>query len=681
MKRFLFIMVSTALLVAISLAPPPPNLVGAQPDDLSGIGGTISCDTCLSPATLSVSDLNPLGRLQPLYLRGGYVAAGIGMRNWGFGTISISGIPNGSSIRAAYLYWDILANLGDSSFAQGQIDGNLITGTLIGVHSDPCWGNTNNFAYRADVTSFVRGNGDYSLSDFASGTTDGRDPWEAGSTLPMAEGASLVVVYENSRSPWTQVIIYDGSFMTSSVLATQKIGGFMAPSPVSKASITFIGGDGQDASEPGSRFNGSPLTSVGWDGNDTQAGPSYSRGNLWDTMTADVTSFVYPGDTLATATVQGGPDCLVWVALVFSVQGEVLPFPRVEELSQARWSDNVEINPGDSAESNVVLKGKVYDPAKGRVKLQTELRRLDEFGGGFTGEPTQESDWVSSGKEASITVYDLIPAPYHWRARVVDETGNTGPWVSFGGNPDSAGDFRAAIQGTDCYWGAGNISWSETAAAGYQFALIKATQGTSIGDAEWFKYNWEKAKEAGLIVGAWHYAEAKFHPGDEGAQAEAQFFYDRVKAQVGGFSGGLPPILDVEDPHSRGLGKNETARWIMAFFDKLKDLAKADGIELQHGIVYSYVPFLNGEVDVSQLIEDPFYLFWVARVAVSDPSTPSRQEWRVWDEPWAFWQYVGNGKNKQRSKILVPGFADNAKVDLDFFNGSIEELNDLIIPQ
>ena len=680
MKRFLFIVVSVALLVVISPIASPQNAVEAQADDLSGVAGAVSCNTCVSSTVLSMSALDPLQHFQSFLLHGGYVAAGTAMRNRGFGIISVSGIPKGSSVRAAYLYWDILADLEAPSFAQGQIDGNLITGTLVGVHFDPCWGNTANFAYRADVTPFVRGNGDYSLSGFASGTTDGRDPWTAGSSPPMVEGTSLVIVYENSHSSWTQVIVYDGSFETSSVLATQNIDGFVAPSPVTEASITFIGADGQDAGEPGSMFNGSPLTSVGWDGNDTQAGPSYIHGNLWDTTTADVTPLVYPGDTSATATVQGGPDCLVWVALVFSVQGEVLPFPRAEGLRQVRWSDDIEIDPGDSAESTVVLEGKLYDPDKDRVKLQIELRRLDEFGGSFTGEPTQWSDLVKSGEEVTITVYGLIPGQYHWRYRAVDETDNRSPWVSFGNNPDSVTDFQVLIQGLDVSYYQESINWTAVATAGYRFALIQATAGDCWSDPK-FKYNWEKAKESGLAVGAYHFAQAKKHPSVEGAEAEAECFYNSVNTTVGGFSGGLPPILDVEKRGSGGLSKDELTGWVIAFLDKLEELAEDDGVELRHVIIYSNVCFLNDNLAVSQFTDD-FYLFWVARLATSDLSKPSRVSCSVWDTDWTFWQYAQDERNKQGDKVLVPGIGllGRFKVDLDFFEGSIEELNGLIIP-
>src|SRR2546422_11467129 len=34
---------------------------------------------------------------------------------------------------------------------------------------------------------------------------------------------------------------------------------------------------------------------------------------------------------------------------------------------------------------------------------------------------------------------------YHWQARAVDQTGRAGPWVAFGGNAETAADFRVAV--------------------------------------------------------------------------------------------------------------------------------------------------------------------------------------------------------------------------------------------
>src|SRR5258706_13161339 len=94
---------------------------------------------------------------------------------------------------------------------------------------------------------------------------------------------------------------------------TLPVGPFPATTDGAQALTTFIGADGQDISEPGSTFNGIPLSAVGWHGTDPQAGPSFTHGNLWDTMTVDVTSLIPTDSTSAAATLQGGPDCLVWV--------------------------------------------------------------------------------------------------------------------------------------------------------------------------------------------------------------------------------------------------------------------------------------------------------------------------------------------------------------------------------
>jgi pimeloyl-ACP methyl ester carboxylesterase len=256
---------------------------------------------------------------QSFEVHGGYVAAGVGMRNRGYGTIVLTGIPTGARTLAAYLYWDILSSELDSTYEKGVLNGHSITGKLIGTHGDPCWGNTTNYAYRADVTTLVGGNGNYSLSGFASGLTDGTDPWISGSTPPMTEGASLVVVYDGPGLAHTRVFLYDGSILSAGNQASVTLDHFSVSDSLTKAMTTFIGADGQIASEDDSTFNGVSLPSVGWDGNDPQDGDNFSNGNLWDTMVVDVTQLLPSGSTSATATVGPGNDCLVWTTQVLSL--------------------------------------------------------------------------------------------------------------------------------------------------------------------------------------------------------------------------------------------------------------------------------------------------------------------------------------------------------------------------
>src|SRR6059036_3024273 len=79
-----------------------------------------------------------------------------------------------------------------------SFNGNPIVGSKIGSGGDLCWGRSDSFGYRADVTALVAGNGSYAITGVASG----------GSVL--AEGASLVAVYENPALPVRTVVIYDG---------------------------------------------------------------------------------------------------------------------------------------------------------------------------------------------------------------------------------------------------------------------------------------------------------------------------------------------------------------------------------------------------------------------------------------------------------------------------------------
>jgi len=255
-------------------------------------------------------------------LRGGYVAAGVGLLNRGQGTINISGIPTGATITRAFLLWSILGgSTPAATFNKGRINGVAITGTNVGSGVTPCWPNTTvGYGYRSDVTARVTGNGAYNLAGFASGNVNGSDPFSAGSTPPLAEGASLVVIYSKAAYPITRVLVSSGYAETqAAVLSTTMSWGFAASNPVGQVRTTYIGGDGQsNFSEPASTFNGVAVPSADWDGTDGPL-PRYQFGNLWDTDTANVGPSVHPGNTSATVTVTGGPDCLVWIGQVLSI--------------------------------------------------------------------------------------------------------------------------------------------------------------------------------------------------------------------------------------------------------------------------------------------------------------------------------------------------------------------------
>jgi hypothetical protein len=101
---------------------------------------------------------------------------------------------------------------------------------------------------------------------------------------------------------------------------------------------------------------------------------------------------------------------------------------------------------GTTDERTVSFRGIVSDPDGDKVKLQVELRNLNEYGRQFdeTKGGLKDSDFVETGSEAVASAIELIDEDYHWRARAVDEHGEPSAWVDFGGNDISEADFTVA---------------------------------------------------------------------------------------------------------------------------------------------------------------------------------------------------------------------------------------------
>src|ERR1700704_2322289 len=94
----------------------------------------------------------------------------------------------------------------------------------------------------------------------------------------------------------------------------------------------------------------------------------------------------------------------------------------------------------------------------------------------------------------------------------------------------------ASAQGIDVSHYQGTIDWAQVAQAGKTFAFIKATEGTSEADPQ-FQANWNGAKAAGLLRGAYHF----YQPGDD-PQQQAGYFLNAVQPGPGD----LPAVLDIE---------------------------------------------------------------------------------------------------------------------------------------
>ncbi|MGA8925633.1 MAG: hypothetical protein WB462_05380, partial [Solirubrobacterales bacterium] len=153
------------------------------------------------------------------FVNAGYVAAGVGLRDQGSAAITIAGIPAGAYIARAYLYW---ANINPTDPGGAMlIDGHSTTSQLDGTDLSPCWpapgSPWNVFAYSANVTPFVTGNGTYTLSGYPTGLTGGQDPWANNDANPLMEGASLVVFYGQMTSTGTAVGATEGALFSGQV--------------------------------------------------------------------------------------------------------------------------------------------------------------------------------------------------------------------------------------------------------------------------------------------------------------------------------------------------------------------------------------------------------------------------------------------------------------------------------
>lgn len=197
------------------------------------------------------------------------------------------------------------------------------------------------------------------------------------------------------------------------------------------------------------------------------------------------------------------------------------------------------------------------------------------------------------------------------------------------------------VRGVDVSSYQGEIDWHVLAGQNIDFAFIKATEGSSHGDAN-YAQNYEQAAKTGLRIGAYHFFSYE-SPG----LTQAQNFIATVEKA----EGLLPPVVDVE--FYGGNEKNPPAKAgivaeLTAF---LLELEKYYG---QKPIIYatekSYRLYIaGGFADYDIWIRDVF-------------SNPKLSDGRS----WTFWQYT--------NREVLPGYAGQEMfIDMNVFHGSRED--------
>jgi lysozyme len=193
------------------------------------------------------------------------------------------------------------------------------------------------------------------------------------------------------------------------------------------------------------------------------------------------------------------------------------------------------------------------------------------------------------------------------------------------------------------------IDWGAVQRSGISFAFVKVDEGPRTGVARYvnpfFRADWEGARNAGILVGPYHYARPR-RPVAATADGDARAFVATTGASIR--TVGLPPVLDLEEPE--GLTGPEIVTWAKQW------LATVTALTGRTPILYSalwyWTSYLAGTADLAQ------HPLWLARYADTPGFLPGG--WRM----WSFWQFTAKGR--------VPGI--DTDVDLNLSCGRPTEL-------
>ncbi len=202
------------------------------------------------------------------------------------------------------------------------------------------------------------------------------------------------------------------------------------------------------------------------------------------------------------------------------------------------------------------------------------------------------------------------------------------------------------VHGIDVSKYQNDIDWAQAKRSGISFAFIKATEGGDRLDDR-FKQNWEGARRAGVVRGAYH-----FYYFCRPAFEQAAWFISKVPKE----RGSLPPVLDMEWNHKSPSCKfrpepDAVRREMGVFLNRIKS---------HYGkkpIVYTTVDFYH-ENDLGHIKNIDFWL----RSVADEPSNIYP------DQKWVFWQYTGTG--------VVPGIKGDT--DINAFYGSVNQWKDWV---
>lgn len=201
------------------------------------------------------------------------------------------------------------------------------------------------------------------------------------------------------------------------------------------------------------------------------------------------------------------------------------------------------------------------------------------------------------------------------------------------------------IHGFDVSHHQGKINWEELRKTQQtpfpiRFVFMKASEGGDFSDTA-FVHNFDMARRYGFIRGAYHFYNPKTD-----ASRQADFFIRSVQLEPGD----LPPVLDIE---TRSEDMPKLRRDLKVWLDKIEAHYRVKPI------LYTSYKFKNKYLNDSLFDSYPY---WIAHYYVDSVEYKGQ---------WKFWQHTDAG--------TLPGIDE--QVDLNVFNGNMDELVHLTIPE
>jgi uncharacterized repeat protein (TIGR01451 family)/fimbrial isopeptide formation D2 family protein len=246
-------------------------------------------------------------------------------------TTALSGIPAGTTIRNAYLYW---GGSGGTADTQVTLNGNAVTASR--TFAATYTGVTPNLPYFggfANVTSLVTGNGSYTFGGLTIVTGTPHCDVSA-----VVGGWSLIVIYESASERLRAINLYDGlaPFRGSQVILNPD--GFRVPAANIDGRIAVFTLEGDPANsdqmngiDEALRYNGTLLddginvtgsvpTIQQFDGTINTQGIATSYGI--DVDQYDISALLSPGQTSGTTTYSAGADLVLLMAQIVSATSD-----------------------------------------------------------------------------------------------------------------------------------------------------------------------------------------------------------------------------------------------------------------------------------------------------------------------------------------------------------------------